>query len=198
MAAKKTAGPQKVSGAELARVLAVSPTTVANWKGRGVPRRVHGRQTWFVVAEVVAWNLERAVADALSGKRPDGSIDMEEMRKRKMLADTEIAELALEEARAEVVPFDIVVAEVEDSLLRVRGKLLQMPTLYAGRWAKIGRAARMRTAVKAAVYEVLDELTDGETVAGVAREKGKASRTVRAPAAKRPGARRPRTVKKTT
>lgn len=125
-------------------------------------------------------------------------VDMDELRKRKQLADTEIAELALEEARGKVIPYDVVIEEVEDCLLPIRVKLLAMKTRYSGRWAKITRGPAMAAAIEGAALEILAELTDGDTVAGVARAKGRKSQSVRPAPARRPAARRPRKAKAAT
>lgn len=119
-------------------------------------------------------------------------VDMDELRKRKQLADTEIAELALEEARGQVVPIDIVVQEVEDCLLPIRVKLLALKTRYSGRWSKIHSAPKMKAAIEGAVLEILDELSSGDAVAGIARAKGRQSKSVRPAPLRRPAARRPR------
>lgn len=183
---------------ELATLLGYSTKAVDGWKIRGVPSDTTGRFPTYNVADVVAWLRARDVEDAVSsGKRPDGAIDLEELRKRKALADTEISELALEEARGLVVPFTIVIEEVEDCFLRIRSKLLSMKTRYAGRWARISTAPKMKAAVEAAVFEILDELTDVDALAGVARKGRGTSKTIRPAPARRPGARRPNKTKTT-
>jgi len=184
---------------ELASLLGYSTNAVDGWKIRGVPSDITGRFPTYNVADVVAWLRARDVEEAVaSGKRPDGAIDLEELRKRKALADTEISELALEEARGQVVPFAIVIEEVEDCFLRIRSKLLSMKTRYAGRWARISTAPKMKAAVEAAVFEILDELTDIDDLAVVARKGRGASKAIRPAPARRPASRRPAKAQKTS
>jgi phage terminase Nu1 subunit (DNA packaging protein) len=187
---------ETINRTELAKLLGYSTKAVDNWRLRGLPHDTSGKHPRYVVADVVAWLRARDVEDAVaSGKRPDGAIDLEELRKRKALADTEISELALEEARALVVPFTIVIEEVEDCFLRIRSKLLSMKTRYSGRWARITTAPKMKAAVEAAVFEILDELTDVDDLAGVARKGRGASKAIRPAPAQRPAARRPSKAK---
>ena len=190
---------ETINRTELAKLLGYSTKAVDNWRLRGLPHDTTGRFPTYNVADVVAWLRARDVEEAVaSGKRPDGAIDLEELRKRKALADTEISELALEEARGQVVPFTIVIEEVEDCFLRIRSKLLSMKTRYAGRWARISTAPKMKAAVEAAVFEILDELTDLDDLAVVARKGRGASKAIRPAPARRPASRRPAKAQKTS
>ncbi len=120
-------------------------------------------------------------------RTPAGVINLDELRKRKTLADTELAELALEEARGEVVPRDVVLEVLGDSLTRLRSKILALPSRYSGRWSKIHTAAKMKVALREASLELLDELADPDRIAGDAAAEGKLSRRVgRAPRPRRP------------
>lgn len=183
---------------ELAKVLGFSTKAVDNWRVRGIPCDESGKLPRYVVADVVAWLRAQDIQQAnANGKRADGAIDLDELRERKALADTEIAELALEQARGAVVPVEIVVSEVEDCFLRMRAKLLAMRTRYAGRWARITTTPKMKSAIEAAVFEVLDELTAADDIAGVAGKSGKTAARIRPPPTPRPSSRRSGKTKKT-
>jgi phage terminase Nu1 subunit (DNA packaging protein) len=194
MSSKNSEKPQPVVGrAALAGLLGVSITTVDNWRRRGVPVRNCGKRTKFVVSEVVNWLRERDVeAATASVGQSDGAIDLGELRKRRALVDTELAELALEEARDQVVPIDIVIEEVSDSFLRIRSKLLAMKTRYAGRWTKITTVPKMKAAIEEAVFEILDELSSPEAVADKAAVHGRRSPRVRGASKARSSRRRAR------
>ncbi len=181
-----------VGRAALAEILDVSKTTVDNWYLRGVPFHEVGKRKMFVVAEVVYWLRERDVEQAVAcGRRQDGAIDLDELRRRRALADTELAELGLEEARSQVVPYDIVIEEVGDSFTRVRAKLLTMKSRYDGQWARIHNVAKQKAAIEKAVYEILEELTSPEAVADPAADDGRRKPRVRGVSSHRISGRRP-------
>lgn len=171
----------------VARLLKIEPRRIQFLAKEGIiPKAARGR--YDLVACVHGY-----LDYVREGQRDRATVvDMEELRKRKQLADTEIAELALEEARGLVVPIGVVIAEVEDCLLPIRVKLLAMKTRYSGRWAKISRAPAMAKAIEGAALEILDELTSGDDVARVAGAANKKSKTVRPAPKQRPAARRPR------
>jgi len=160
----------------LAKLLGVSIKTVDSWRSRGVPEVKTPRGFAFVVADVVKWLQERSAELAIaSGKRPDGAIDLQDLKERRAQADTELAELALEEARGEVIPRDIALEVFGDALTRLRSKILAIPSRYAGRWVKIKTAAKLKIALREASLEILDELTSSDDIVDEAAKEGKVS-----------------------
>ncbi len=164
----KTRKPKLRTRAELAVEFDVELTTVDRWRRRGVPQEGTAGAPRFRTADVVEWLVERTRQDAT---RDDAAIDLDLYRRRRLIADTELAELALEEARAEVVPLDVVSEIVGESFDRVRAKILAFPGRYAARLARLESAARIKAALRGAVVEVLEELSSGDAVGRRAREE---------------------------
>lgn len=113
---------------ELAIEFDVSLTTVDSWRRRGIPQEGTDAAPRFRTSAVVDWLVERA---RQSATKDDGTIDLEALRRRRALADTELAELALEEARREVVPLDLVSEITGEVFDNIRAKLLAFPGRYA-------------------------------------------------------------------
>ena len=85
------------------------------------------------------------------------------------------SELALEEARGEVGPLDVVAETVGDAFDNVRAKLLAFPGRYAARLARLKTAANIKAALREATIEVLEELSSGDAVGRRALEKAEGS-----------------------
>ncbi len=100
-----------VSRASLANLQGVSPPTVDAWVRQGCPvvaRGGRGKEWKFDNSEVTSWRIDRKVAEATGAERADE----EELRRRKLAAETELAELELAKARGDVVG----VAQIERNL----------------------------------------------------------------------------------
>lgn len=174
--AQKSQPPQPLTRSELAQWLDVSTTTVDRWRLRGLPQGGTPGKPLYVLSEVVSWLRER---DRIAAQPDVGEINLEELRKRKALADTELAELQLEEARALVVPIDIVLDRVGEVMSSIRARLLTFPSRYAAQLAQVLTAPAMKTALRKAVGELLDELKNEDDIARDAREEGARSPRVR-------------------
>lgn len=98
-----TAKGQQATRAGIADIFGVSLPTVDGWVRGGCPilkRGGRGVQWAFDTAAVATWLRDRAVTDATG----DTSADETELRRRKLAAETAMAELELAKARGEVAP----------------------------------------------------------------------------------------------
>ncbi len=160
---KATAKPRPpISRSDLARLLSVSLPTIDAWRRRGCPVvELASGAVGYRIPEVFEWRLERARELATPRTR---NIDLEELKLRRFAAETELAEQALEDARARVVSVDIVVELVDETFDRIRSKLLDFPARYAPKLAKLKTAPEFKRALSDAVREVLEELSSGDAV----------------------------------
>lgn len=110
----------------LAEAMGVSLPTIDRWITEGCPYRVRGKKgiQWeFAVPDVVAWwgNRERENAAGTS------AADENELKRRKLLAETRKAELDFAKAAGEVAP----VAEFERATARmlagIRANVMNVP-----------------------------------------------------------------------
>lgn len=101
---------QLVNKTELAGILGVTTPTVDSWVRDGCPiekKGSHGVASVFNTAAVIKWFETRARQEA-AGKTAAGE---QELKRRKLSAETELAELELAKARGDVAP----IAEFERS-----------------------------------------------------------------------------------
>lgn len=92
-----------VNRQELADAMGVSPPTVDRWVREGCPIKVRPRKgvpAQFVLGEVVAWWGQRERENATGGATTDEA----ELKRRKLAAETGVAELEFAKARGEVAP----------------------------------------------------------------------------------------------
>lgn len=115
-----------VNRQDLASVMGVSLPAIDRWVREGCPVKQRGRRgiQWeFSVPDVVAWwgNRERENAAGTS------TADENELRRRKLMAETRRAELELAKAASEVAP----VAEFERATAKlmaaIRANILNVP-----------------------------------------------------------------------
>lgn len=97
------------------------------WIRKGMPFVEKGNQTkeWeFDTAAVAQWREEQAIANALGNV---GDIEIEEARRRKLVAEATLLEIELEERRRQVIPY----AEVEEGIvhayLTIKQRLRTIP-----------------------------------------------------------------------
>ncbi|MCE2942182.1 MAG: hypothetical protein ACK51E_11425 [Gemmatimonadota bacterium] len=112
--------PKTLRAAEAADAVGVSPRTLREWTQQGCPHRRTPGGAEYVIAEVLTWRTETAVAAAIEKlQRPDG-IDLAAEQARKARADADLRELDLAERRGELVPVAKYRRELEDVLGRMR------------------------------------------------------------------------------
>lgn len=93
---------KSVNRTELANLFGVSLPTVDGWVRNGIPnnRPLGSRSVIFNTADVANWLRDRAREEATGNSIADEQM----LRRRKMLAETEKAELELAKAKGEVAP----------------------------------------------------------------------------------------------
>ncbi|TXN60427.1 terminase small subunit [Methylobacterium sp. WL6] len=162
---------------ETAEIFGRSLPTIDNWVRLGCPfveRGERGREWQFNSAEVLDWRERRAVAKALGGAL-SGDLDPAQERARKDRALAIATELKNDLATGKVVLIDDAIAAVTIQNMKLRNKLLSMPTRIASRLPEQGRA-QVFTLVEAEVRSAMEELTTGGeghvTPAEVAAERG--------------------------
>lgn len=173
-----------VGRAELARILRIDLTTVDRWRKNGCPCDTSSRPYRYPVDQVVEWLCdERAkrITAARAGSSPereDAAALLDSYKMRRARADTELAELVLEEARGQIVPTDVVLEVLGAHVDRAKSRFLAFPGRYAARFVRIKTIPAMKKALQVAVREVLVELSNEAAIADHARAKSRGSRVV--------------------
>lgn len=117
-----------VNLAELVRSLGIQRNTLLAMVRRGCPYlskpgRKKGSQWEFNSAEVHQWRIDQAVQAAIGDVR---DTDINELRKRKLRAETIIAELDAAKARGQVGDLDEFERQVTNASIEIRTRLKQM------------------------------------------------------------------------
>lgn len=112
--------------ADLANHMGVSLPTIDRWVKEGAPvkqRGSRGVQWEFDLAEIIRWYGDRRAADA-TGNMP---ADEAELKKRKLLAETLQAELALAKAKGEVAPIEEFKRAQAAAFAQIRANIMNVP-----------------------------------------------------------------------
>lgn len=151
---KKTGSPETLSRAGVKALLGISDSEMSNLLQQGLPAIDRGRPgvsgTYDPIA-VQEWY------ESHKGKKVK-TADMQESRARKEAAQARMAELELEELEGKVVRIEEVAAQVETEYIRVRSKLLSLPTKASGLVLGMSTQADIQDVLDTLVREVLDEL----------------------------------------
>jgi phage terminase Nu1 subunit (DNA packaging protein) len=115
-----------VTRAGLAEIFGKSMPTIDSWVRAGCPfvkRGGRGVEWTFDTAAVAAWLHERAVADATGTTVADEA----ELKRRKLSAETAVAELDLAKAKGLVAPLDQIERNLARVFAEVRANLRNIP-----------------------------------------------------------------------
>lgn len=145
---------------EASSLLNKSPNTLKAWFRDGCPVVKKGSQKieWQIdIAAVVQWREERAVLKAVG----DTSLaDAEELTKRKLAADTAIAEIAAAKAKDEVVYIEDVVKLVSDDILAAKTRIRNVPGRVVPQIVGETDENRIKEVIELEIDYALDELSN--------------------------------------
>lgn len=129
------AGGKEVNQSELSNIIDVSSVTLRAWEKEGMPvvaKGSRGKSAIYNTAEVIRWCEQRLVSKYIGKPEEDGAvITEEEGRRRKVVAEAQLAELKLAVESGELVEIEAVGAEVDTVLGGVRARLLAIPGTLA-------------------------------------------------------------------
>jgi terminase small subunit / prophage DNA-packing protein len=116
-----------VSRTQLAEFFGVAAPTVDHWVRMGCPyveRGGKGKPWTFNTADVSAWRIDKAKADA-TGSAP---ADEAELKLRALAAKTAQAELELARARGEVAPVEQMRRAMQSAFAEVKANMRNVPS----------------------------------------------------------------------
>lgn len=165
-----------VNRAELAGDEGVALTTVDAWVRDGCPvvqRGTKGVAWSFNTAQVSTWCRERIRAEAA------GTIDVsaDELRRRKLAAETEIAELELAKAKGEVAPISEFEAATTALCASIRPAMRSIPPLCASKIGAVREERQIAVIILSEIDRTLSSLANADLMTGAAlqgAEDGKA------------------------
>lgn len=149
-----------VNRKDLSAILGVTPPTIDARIAKGLPvlsRGTSGQAAQFDTAEVINWMVEQAkqTADASPAEK-DG---MRELQRRKLLAETEQAELELARKKGEVVPVEEALSAISDAVTILRQRMLTLPRRVAPLILGETDEDVTKSLIEREVLDVLEELS---------------------------------------
>lgn len=147
----------KVNRAELAEILGVSLPTITSKVNKGMPyvqKGQRGKEWTFDTAEVFAWEKNQAIASAVGDLE---SVQEEELRRRKLAAETTIVEIEAAKKRGEVATIDEIERVWRDAILELKARIRLLPSRVAGRLVGLSDETEIKSVL-------LDEVDQSLTV----------------------------------
>ena len=153
---------QIVNLAELVRINGVQRNTLLSMVRRGCPyiskpTRRRGSEWQFNTAEVHQWRIDEAVKQAIGDVT---ETDIFELRKRKLRAETVIAELDAAKARGQVGDLDEFERQVTNASIEIRTRLKQMIARVAPMVIGIKKITEIKAILADEVDQALTVLAD--------------------------------------
>lgn len=151
---------EALTKAELATALGVSVQTVTAWLQRGLPTvsrpGTSDRSYRFRLADVVAWRVAQEAARHDAG----AETDLEEAKRRKAVAEAELAEMQAAQQAGRLLAREAVDAAVVGAFARVRARLLAIPQQVAPLVVGTATVAEASAPITAAIRGALLELAE--------------------------------------
>lgn len=120
----------RVNRQELAKEMKTSLPTVDKWVREGMPFVVRGEKgkSWvFETADCQEWLRRREIEKARARAEREMPDDLDELKARKLAAETALVELELEQARGGVAPVDQVERMACKAFATVRAAMRNIP-----------------------------------------------------------------------
>lgn len=147
----------KVNRAELAEILGVSLPTITSKVNKGMPyiqRGQRGKEWLFDTAAVYEWEKEQAILNVTGDL---SSVTDDELRRRKLAAETTIVELEAGKKRGDLIPKEEIEKHLSDMAIATRTRLLLVPRRCAAQLVGSNDEQSIRQIIE---QEQLEALTD--------------------------------------
>ena len=117
----------EINLSQLSEFYGKNRSTIRQWMNRGCPvkqRGGRGKQTLFDSVEVADWLEKQAINNAVGDT---GQADAEELKRRKLAAETALAEIDAAKAREEVVYIEDAVSIITQDILECKARIRNVP-----------------------------------------------------------------------
>lgn len=148
-----------VGRAELAEIFGVSAPTIDDWISRGCPYLKQGSKgvAWaFKTSAVYQW-LQQENTQAQDS---EANCNAQQLKLRKLAAETLAAELSLAKARNEVAPIEEMVARVTKDYLDLKARLRIIPERLATRLIAVDNETEVKRLILKDIDLALEALSD--------------------------------------
>lgn len=146
-----------VGANELANMFGIRRGSVYQWMGEGMP--VHKRGSGgvaheFETEDVIRWHEQRAIKNAVG--EDSSHVDINEAKRRKLLAEAGIAEINLNKEKGKVVLLEDIERELSHQFALLRSRLRKVPERCVLR--VIGQ--KDQTEIKNIILDEIDQCLD--------------------------------------
>lgn len=152
-----------VNKAELAEIFGVAMPTIDDWVKRGCPaveRGAKGRAWTFNTSDVRQWRDD----DIRRNSASDADSSIEELKRRKLAAETVAAELELAISKSEVAPLDQMERGIERAFEEVKASMRNVPSRASRMIVGETDETRIRTTLMAEIEQALEVLSETDLV----------------------------------
>ena len=154
---------KNVSVNELSTLIGVHRDTVSSWLRRGCPyvqkaNKKSGKNWLLDIKEVIEWKEAEAVRSAVGDT---GLADAEELKRRKLAAETSIAEIAAAKEKQEVAEIATFEKQWASTCLEIRARFRQIPGRVASQLASIKDEPEIKEVLLDEIDEALTALSNG-------------------------------------
>ena len=151
-----------VSQSSCAEIFGVHRNTVANWIKQGCPfvqkaNKKQGKDWVLDTADVAQWRADKAVQDTVGDTE---AATEDELRRRKLAADTQLAELEVGKKRGELIPKDEIEKLLSELVIATRTRLLLVPRRCAVHLIGLSNETEIREIIEAEQLEALTDLSN--------------------------------------
>lgn len=108
---------------EAASIIGKSVNTLKSWFRQGCPGEKSGGEWHIHIPSVIEWRESRAVQNAIGDTQ---TADADELKQRKLAAETAIAEIEAAKARGEVLEIEAVVKTITNDYITLKQRLRQV------------------------------------------------------------------------
>lgn len=149
----------KVDQGALADIFGVSKRTIRNWQEHGMPREGRRQERQYDTEDCISWYVANRAERAAASADENGDLPpVEESNRRWRQARAVLKEIEVERSRGDLVPRSVAIELFEDVAMRIRQRLLNLPSRRLQEVTSETDRATVRTIRLEAVNEILEEL----------------------------------------
>jgi phage terminase Nu1 subunit (DNA packaging protein) len=143
----------QVNRSDLAELLGCSLPTITSKVQRGMPylqRGQRGKEWMFDTADVISWEKDQAIINTIGDVK---GVSEDEMKRRKLAAETTILEIDAAKKRGEVAPLHEMEMAWRDAVLEFKARIRLLPSRVAGQLVGLEN----ETEIKAVLLDEVDQ-----------------------------------------
>lgn len=150
-----------VNASELADLMGVHRNTVAKWARNGCPfiqksDKKRGLEWQFESSDVIRWTQDQAIKNAVGNVE---DVQEDELRRRKLAAETAISEIEAAKAKGLVVLVEDVIRIISDDYVKIKQRLRTIPARVAPSIVGEPDETVIKSEIETEIDESLNELS---------------------------------------